>query len=93
MYGEGGATYGDPALTGGDTDAYFAPYTAAEFSAMLQTENITWLLVAKADEGFVTSYHTLFTDDLAAAESGPALYKVTAEGFVPAGTLQKEAGA
>ena len=93
VYGEGGATYGDPALTGGDTDAYFAPYTAAEFSAMLQTENITWLLVAKADEGFVTSYHTLFTDDLAAAESGPALYKVTAEGFVPAGTLQKEAGA
>ena len=49
--------------------------------------------MAKADEGFVTSYHTLFTDDLAAAESGPALYKVTAEGFVPAGTLQKEAGA
>lgn len=93
VYGEGGATYGDPALTGEEPDAYFAPYTAAEFSAMLEKEEVTWLLVAKADEGFVESYHTLFTDDLAAAESGPALYKVTPEGFVPAVTLQKEAGA
>lgn len=93
VYGEGGATYGDPALTGEETDAYFAPYTAAEFSVMLEEEEVTWLLVAKADEGFVDSYHTLFTDDLAAAESGPVLYKVTPEGFVPAVSLAKEAGA
>ena len=95
VYGEGGATYGDPALTGAAeaSDPYFAPYTAQEFSAMLQTETVTWLLVAKVDEGFVTSYHTLFTDDLAAAQAGPVLYQVTPEGYVPAVSLAKEAGA
>lgn len=93
VYGEGGATYGDPALTGaGEDDPYFAPYTAAEFSAMLQEEDITWLLVARVDEGFVTSYHPLFTDDLAAAEEGPMLYQVTPEGCEPAVHLAKEAG-
>lgn len=94
VYGEGGATYGDPTLTGaGENDPYFAPYTAAEFSAMLQEENVTWLLAARVDEGFVASYHTLFTDDLAAAEAGPVLYEMTPEGFVPTLTLEKEAGA
>ena len=33
------------------------------------------------------------TDGLAAAQDGPALYEVTDEGFVPAGALEKEAGA
>ena len=93
VYGEGGATYGDPALTGEENDPYFAPYTAAEFAAMLEKEEVTWLLAARVDEGFVASYHTLFTDDLAAARQGPALYRVTPEGLTFAGMLEKEAGA
>lgn len=91
VYGEGGATYGDPALTDGTSDPYFAPYTAAEFAAMLQKEDITWVLAARVDEGFVTSYHTLFTDGLAAAQNGPVLYQVTPEGLTPTVTLEKEA--
>ena len=91
VYGEGGATYGDPALTDGASDPYFAPYTAAEFAAMLQKEDITWVLAARVDDGFVASYHTLFTDGLAAAQNGPVLYQVTPEGLAPAVTLEKEA--
>lgn len=91
VYGEGGATYGDPALTDGASDPYFAPYTAAEFAAMLQKEDITWVLAARVDDGFVASYHTLFTDGLATAQSGPVLYRVTPEGLTPAVTLEKEA--
>ena len=93
VYGEGGATYGDPALTDGADDPYFAPYTAAEFAAMLQKEDVQWLVVARVDETFVASYQSLFTDGLAAAEAGPTLYEVTDGGFVPAGALEKEAGA
>lgn len=91
VYGEGGATYGDPALTDGADDPYFAPYTAAEFAAMLQKEDVQWLVVARVDETFVASYQSLFTDGLAAAEAGPTLYEVTDGGFVPAGALEKEA--
>lgn len=90
VYGEGGATYGDPALTDAGDDPYFAPYTAEEFAAMVDEEDITWLLVARVDETFAASYGDLFTDDLAAAQQGPALYRVTAEGYAPAGALTGE---
>lgn len=90
VYGEGGATYGDPALTDAGDDPYFAPYTAEEFAAMVDEEDITWLLVARVDETFTASYGDLFTDDLAAAQQGPALYRVTAEGYAPAGALTGE---
>ncbi len=90
VYGEGGATYGDPALTDAGDDPYFAPYTAEEFAAMVDEEDITWLLVARVDETFTTSYGDLFTDDLAAAQQGPALYRATAEGYAPAGALTGE---
>ena len=90
VYGEGGATYGDPALTDAGDDPYFAPYTAEEFAAMLQEEDVTWLLVARVGETFTASYGDLFTDDLAAAQQGPALYRVTAEGYAPAGALTGE---
>lgn len=92
VYGEGGATYGDPALTDTD-DPYFAPYTAEEFAAMLQEEEVTWLLVAHVDDTFTDSYGSLFTDELAAAQQGPALYRVTAEGYAPAGALTGEGNA
>lgn len=90
VYGEGGATYGDPALTDAGDDPYFAPYTAEEFAAMVEEEEVTWLLVARVDETFTASYGDLFTDDLAAAQQGPALYRVTAEGYAPAGALTGE---
>ena len=90
VYGEGGATYGDPALTDAGDDPYFAPYTAEEFASMVDEEDITWLLVARVDETFTASYGDLFTDDLAAAQQGPALYRVTAEGYAPAGALTGE---
>lgn len=90
VYGEGGATYGDPALTDARDDPYFAPYTAEEFAAMVDEEDITWLLAARVDETFTASYGDLFTDDLAAAQQGPALYRVTAEGYAPAGALTGE---
>lgn len=90
VYGEGGATYGDPALTDAGDDPYFAPYTAEEFAAMVDEEDITWLLAAWVDETFTASYGDLFTDDLAAAQQGPALYRVTAEGYAPAGALTGE---
>lgn len=90
VYGEGGATYGDPALTDAGDDPYFAPYTAEEFAAMVEEESITWLLVARVDETFAASYGDLFTDDLAAAQQGPALYRVTAEGYAPVGALTGE---
>ena len=93
VYGEGGATYGDPALTDAGDDPYFAPYTAEEFAAMLQEEDVTWLLVARVGETFTASYGDLFTDDLAAAQQGPALYRVTAEGYAPAGALTGEGNA
>ena len=93
VYGEGGATYGDPALTDAGDDPYFAPYTAEEFAAMVDEEDITWLLVARVDETFTASYGDLFTDDLAAAQQGPALYRVTAEGYAPAGALTGEGNA
>lgn len=90
VYGEGGATYGDPALTDAGDDPYFAPYTAEEFAAMVEEESITWLLAARVDETFTASYGDLFTDDLAAAQQGPALYRITAEGYAPAGALTRE---
>lgn len=92
VYGAGGATYGapDPARD----DPYYAAYTAEEFSAMIAEEEVDWLLVRSVDAGFVQSYGALFTDGLAAAQAGPTLYRVTAEGYTPAAALAgEEAGA
>lgn len=85
VYGEGGATYGDPSH--GDGDPYFAPYTAQEFAAMLADEGADWLLVARIDDVFVDSYAALFTDGLDAALQGPELYRATADGWAPAASL------
>lgn len=88
VYGEGGATYGEPALVEGM--AYGAPYTEEEFSALLKAEQVDLLLVSRVDDIFEESYAGLFTDGLAAAKAGPALYEKGEAGWTPAASLAGE---
>lgn len=88
VYGEGGATYGEPALVEGM--AYGAPYTKEEFSALLKAEQVDLLLVSRVDGIFEESYVDLFTDGLAAAKQGPALYEKSEAGWTPAAPLAGE---
>lgn len=88
VYGEGGATYGEPALVEGM--AYGAPYTKEEFAALLEKEQVDLLLVSRADDIFEESYADLFTDGLAAAKAGPALYEKGEAGWMPAASLAGE---
>ena len=88
VYGEGGATFGEPALVEGM--AYGAPYTAAELAAMLDKEQVDCLLVAAIDDIFEQSYAGLFADGLAAAKEGPTLYEKGEGGWTPAVSLAGE---
>lgn len=88
VYGEGGATYGEPALVEGM--AYGAPYTKEEFAALLEKEQADLLLVSRVDDIFEESYADLFTDGLAAAKAGPALYEKGEAGWTPAASLAGE---
>lgn len=88
VYGEGGATYGEPALVEGMT--YGAPYTKEEFAALLEKEQVDLLLVSRVDDIFEESYAGLFTDGLAAAKAGPALYEKGEAGWTPAASLAGE---
>ena len=88
VYGEGGATYGEPALVEGM--AYGAPYTKEEFAALLEKEQVDLLLVSRVDDIFEESYADLFTDGLAAAKAGPALYEKGEAGWTPAASLAGE---
>lgn len=88
VYGEGGATYGEPALVEGM--AYGAPYTKEEFAALLEKEQVDLLLVSRVDDIFEESYAGLFTDGLAAAKAGPALYEKGEAGWTPAASLAGE---
>lgn len=88
VYGEGGATYGEPALVEGM--AYGAPYTEEEFSTLLKAEQVDLLLVSRVDGIFEESYAALFTDGLAAAKQGPALYEKSEAGWTPAAPLAGE---
>ena len=88
VYGEGGATYGEPALVEGM--AYGAPYTKEEFAALLEKEQVDLLLVSRVDDIFEESYADLFTDGLAAAKAGPALYEKGEAGWTLAVSLAGE---
>ncbi len=88
VYGEGGATYGEPALVEGMP--YSAPYTKEEFSTLLKDEQVDLLLVSRVDGIFEESYVDLFTDGLAAAKQGPALYEKSEAGWTPAAPLAGE---
>lgn len=85
VYGEGGATYGEPALVEGM--AYGAPYTAEEFAALLEKEQVDVLLVSQVDDIFEASYASLFADGLAEAKEGPTLYEKGEAGWTPAGEV------
>lgn len=88
VYGAGGATYGEPALVEGM--AYGAPYTAEEFAALLEKEQVDVLLVSGVDDIFEASYASLFADGLAAAKEGPTLYEQGEAGWTPAVSLAGE---
>ena len=90
-YGAGGGTYGTPERENGD--AYYQAYTPAEFAALVKESGARHLLVVQSDDVFTASYAALFTDELALAQNGPALYAVTASGFVPEAALAAGEGA
>jgi hypothetical protein len=81
VYGTGGGTFGAPEYAG-DTP-YYQAYTAADFLRLVQESGAQYLLATKTDECFAQSYGALFSDGLALAQAGPALYKVSADGFAP----------
>ena len=82
VYGAGGGTYGLPGQ--GEGIAYYQPCTPEQFAALVEEGDADYLLVARSDDIFYESYAGLFTDGLAAAAEGPALYRVTAAGYEPA---------
>lgn len=80
-YGAGGGTYGCPAFDQGQP--YYQSYTKTELAQLIRDSNADVILTAQIDPIFVDSYGTLFTDGLKAAQSGPALYRVTPSGYSP----------
>ena len=86
-YGAGGGTYGLPSLD--DGGAYYQSATADEFAALVADSGADCLLVVRTDDIFCESYASLFADGLASAQNGPALYRCTSQGWVPAGTLSR----
>ena len=85
-YGAGGGTYGDPALDDGATP-YYQSYTPAALDELIRDSGADKILIAENDPIFTQSYAALFADDLAAAQSGPALYQIEPEGYRPVWTL------
>lgn len=85
-YGAGGGTYGAPVYE--QAQPYYQSYTAAEMQQLIAESGANCILVAQSDEVFVKSYAALFTDELAAAEHGMALYRIEPEGYVPVWSAQ-----
>lgn len=77
--GGGGGIYGLPELYDGTT--YYHPYSQGELTDYL-TRNCDYVFVAQSDAVFLASYGSLFSDGLAAAQDGQALYRVTEDGMV-----------
>lgn len=83
--GGSGGTFGLPELANGDL--YYHAYTVEQLSSYLAESGCTHMLVEQSDDIFAESYAELFSDGLAAAEDGPALYAVDASGDTARMTL------
>ena len=83
----GGGTLGLAELNpadGGLESRYYHAYTAEELADVIACNGCTVLYIQTLDDIFVQSYADLFTDKLAAAQSGETLlYRVTDAGFAP----------
>jgi len=79
-YGAGGGTFGLPELY--DGDVYYHAYTLEEFRQTVLDSKAGYLFVETGSSIFEQSYAPLFSDGLAAARSGPAVYRVQADSFV-----------
>ena len=82
----GGGELGLPELQPGEgvKSTYYHAFTAEELDSIVRGNGCTVLYIQTLDDIFVQSYADLFTDKLAAAQSGETLlYRVTDAGFAP----------
>ena len=82
----GGGELGLPELQPGEgvKNTYYHAFTAEELDSIVRGNGCTVLYIQTLDDIFVQSYADLFTDKLAAAQSGETLlYRVTDAGFAP----------
>ena len=82
----GGGELGLPELqpAEGVKNTYYHGFTAQELDDIVRGNGCTVLYIQTLDDIFVQSYANLFTDKLAAAQSGETLlYRVTDAGFAP----------
>lgn len=82
----GGGELGLPELqpAEGVKNTYYHAFTAQELDDIVRGNGCTVLYIQTLDDIFVQSYADLFTDKLAAAQSGETLlYRVTDVGFAP----------
>lgn len=82
----GGGELGLPELqpAEGVKNTYYHAFTAEELNTIVRENGCTVLYIQTLDDIFVQSYADLFTDKLAAAQSGETLlYRVTDAGFAP----------
>ena len=82
----GGGELGLPELQPGEgvKNTYYHGFTAEELDGIVRGNGCTVLYIQTLDDIFVQSYADLFTDKLAAAQSGETLlYRVTDAGFAP----------
>ena len=82
----GGGELGLPELQPGEgvKNTYYHAFTAEELDSIVRGNGCTVLYIQTLDDIFVQSYADLFTDKLAAAQSGETLlYRVTDAGFTP----------
>ena len=82
----GGGELGLPELqpAEGVKNTYYHGFTAQELDDIVRGNGCTVLYIQTLDDIFVQSYADLFTDKLAAAQSGETLlYRVTDAGFAP----------
>ena len=82
----GGGELGLPELqpAEGVKNTYYHGFTAQELDGIVRGNGCTVLYIQTLDDIFVQSYADLFTDKLAAAQSGETLlYRVTDAGFAP----------
>ena len=82
----GGGELGLPELqpAEGVKNTYYHAFTAQELDSIVRGNGCTVLYIQTLDDIFVQSYADLFTDKLAAAQSGETLlYRVTDAGYAP----------
>ena len=83
----GGGTLGLEELNPQDgslESRYYHAFTAQQLADIVRQNGCTVLYLQRIDDIFVQSYAELFTDGLAAAQSGQTvLYRVTDAGFAP----------